>query len=78
MRRQLRRRTVITEPVAGQVTLSAGAVPGLVPAIATRAFDGANNIRVGSLVATIERPPVPAKIVAVANAFPTVTGAALM
>jgi hypothetical protein len=71
---------VITEPVAGQVTLSApGAVPAAVPAIATRAFDGANNTHVGSIVqTTINGITVPAKIAAVANAFPTVTGAGLV
>ena len=69
---------VITEPLAGQITLSAPvAVPTAVPAIATRAFDTANNSHVGTVVqATINGITVPAKIVAVANAFPTVTGPA--
>jgi hypothetical protein len=71
---------VITEPVAGQVSLSAaGTVPAAVPAIATRAFDSANNTRVGSVVpTTISGITVPVKIVATASAFPTVTGAGLV
>ena len=71
---------VLTEPVAGQISLSAlGAGPAAVPAIATRAFDSMNNSGVGSIVqTTIEGITVPAKIVAVASAFPTVTGAGLV
>jgi len=71
---------VITEPVAGQVTLSAPAkVPADVPAIATRTFDSMNNTHVGSIVqTTVNGVAVPTKIVAVANAFPTVTGAGLV
>ena len=71
---------VVTEAVAGQVSLSAlGTVPAAVPAIATRAFDGANNSGVGSIVqTTINGTTVPAKIVAVANSFPTITGAGLV
>jgi hypothetical protein len=71
---------VLTQPVAGQVSLSApAAVPAAVPAIATRAFDRANNAGVGSTVqTTINGLTVPAKIVAVAVAFPTVTGAGLV
>ena len=70
----------LTEPVAGQISLSAlGAGPAAVPAIATRAFDSMNNSGVGSIVqTTIEGITVPAKIVAVASAFPTVTGAGLV
>jgi hypothetical protein len=71
---------VITEPLAGQVTLSAPvAVPTAVPTIATRAFDTANNTHIGTIVqSTINGIIVPAKIVAVANAFPTVDGAGLI
>ena len=71
---------VLTEQVAGQVTLSA-AGPGAaaVPAIATQAFDSVNNTGVGSIVATtIGGATVPAKIVATASAFPTITGAGLV
>jgi len=71
---------VVTEPVAGQISLSAvSTVPAAVPAIATRAFDNANNTGVGSIVqTTISGITVPAKIVAVASAFPTITGAGLV
>ena len=71
---------LITEPVAGQVTLSApAAVPADVPAIATRTFDSMNNTHVGSIVqTTVNGIAVPTKIVATSNAFPTVTGAALV
>jgi hypothetical protein len=71
---------VVTEPVAGQITLSAvSTVPAAVPAIATRAFDSANNTGVGSIVqTTISGITVPAKIVATASAFPTITGAGLV
>jgi FtsX-like permease family len=71
---------VQTEPVAGQLSLSAlSALPATVPAIATRAFDRANNTGVGSIVqTTVNRITVPAKIVAVASAFPTITGAGLV
>ena len=72
--------SVVTEPVAGQITLSAPvAVPAAVPAIATRAFDSMNSTGVGSLAqTTINGITVPAKIVAVASAFPTITGAGLV
>ena len=44
-----------------------------------RAFDSANNTGVGSIVqTTINGITVPAKIVAVASAFPTITGAGLV
>jgi hypothetical protein len=71
---------VLTEPLAGQVTLSApGRVPTAVPAIATQAFDSQNNTHLGSIVqTTISGVTVPAKIVAVANAFPTISGAGLV
>jgi hypothetical protein len=71
---------LVTEPVAGQISLSApGPVPAAVPAIATRAFDSANNTGVGSIVqTTVNRTTVPAKIVAVVSAFPTITGAGLV
>ena len=71
---------VQTEPVAGQVSLTAPDTrPAVVPAIATRAFDTANNTGVGSIVqTTVNRTIVPAKIVAVASAFPTITGAGLV
>jgi hypothetical protein len=71
---------VLTRPVAGQISLSAvSTVPAAVPAIATRAFDSANNTGVGSIVqTTISRITVPAKIVATASAFPTITGAGLV
>ena len=71
---------VLTEPLAGQVSLSApNTLPAVVPAIATRAFDSANNTGVGSIVqTTVNRTTVPAKIVAVASAFPTITGAGLV
>jgi hypothetical protein len=70
---------VLTEPIAGQVSLSAPAVPATVPAIATRAFDSMNNTGVGSIVqTTVNGITVPARIVAVASAFPTITGAGLV
>src|ERR1700733_7307450 len=71
---------VLTGPVAGQISLSAvSTVRAAVPAIATRAFDRANNTGVGSIVqTTINRTTVPAKIVATASAFPTITGAGLV
>jgi hypothetical protein len=71
---------VVTEPVAAQVSLSAqSTLPAFVPAIATRAFDSANNTGVGSIVeTTVNRTTVPAKIVAVASAFPTITGPGLV
>ena len=70
----------LTEPVAGQVSLSAPAtVPTAVPAIATQAFDAANNTSVGSVAqTTINGITVPAKIVATASAFPTITGPGLV
>jgi FtsX-like permease family len=71
---------VQTEPLAGQVSLSAwNTLPSAVPAIATSAFDRANSTGVGSIVqTTVNRTIVPAKIVAVASAFPAVTGAGLV
>ena len=71
---------VITQPLAGQVSLSAPVtVPTAIPAIATRTFDTMNSAHVGSIVqTTINGTTVPAKIVAVANAFPTLTGAGLI
>ena len=71
---------VITEPVTGQVTLAPPVtVAAVVPAIATRAFDSMNNAGVGSIVQTsVNGITVPAKIVAVASAFPTVAGAGLV
>ena len=73
-------RPVVTNPVAGQLTLSApGTRPAVVPAIATSAFDSANDTGVGSVVqATVNGVAVPAKIAAVASAFPTVAGAGLV
>ena len=73
--RKLRARHRSTEPVAGQVSLSApNTSPAVVPAIATRAFDRANNTGVGSIVqTTVNRHIVPAKIVAVASGSPTIT-----
>jgi hypothetical protein len=72
--------SVITDSVAGQLSLSAlSTVPGTVPVIATKAFDSANDTGVGSIVrTTINGITVPAKIVAVASAFPTITGAGLV
>jgi hypothetical protein len=65
--------------LAGQVSLSPPGRTDVVPAIATRAFDSANNTGVGSIVQMIvNRTTVPAKIVAVASAFPTITGAGLV
>jgi hypothetical protein len=71
---------VITEPLSGQVTLSASAAgPTAVPAIATQTFDSQNNTHLGTIVqTTVSGVTVPAKIVAVANAFPTVSGAGLI
>ena len=71
---------VVTDPVAGQISLSApNTRPAVVPAIATRAFDSANSTGVGSIVqTTVNGTTVPAKIVAEASAFPTVTGAGLV
>jgi hypothetical protein len=71
---------VLTEPVAGQVALSAQNTPlAAIPAIATRAFDSANNTGVGGIVqTTVSGIIVPAKIVATASAFPTITGPGLV
>ena len=71
---------VLTEPLAGQITLSSSAAgPAAVPAIATQAFDSMNNTHVGTIVqTTVSGVTVPAKIVAVANAFPTISGAGLV
>jgi len=71
---------VLTEPLAGQVSLSAPVTsPAVVPAIATQAFDSMNKADVGSIVqTTINGITVPAKIAAVASAFPTITGAGLV
>jgi predicted lysophospholipase L1 biosynthesis ABC-type transport system permease subunit len=71
---------ITLEPLAGELTLTAGAVaPAIVPAIATKAFADANNVGVGAVVpATIEGVQVPVTIVAEASAFPTVTGSALV
>jgi hypothetical protein len=71
---------VLTGPVAGQISLSAPNTRlAAVPAIATTAFDSTNNTHVGSIVqTTVNRTTVPAKIVAVASAFPTITGAGLV
>jgi hypothetical protein len=70
----------IGERVTGQVTLTAaGAAPATVPAIATSAFDDANKTGVGDIVSTtIGGVTVPARIVAVASSFPTITGSALI
>jgi hypothetical protein len=70
----------IAESVDGQVTLTAtGAAPSTVPAIATSAFIDSNKTGVGDIVSTtIGGVTVPARIVAVASAFPTVTGSALI
>jgi len=72
--------TSVLEPTAGQLALTApSAVTAAVPAIATQAFDNANNTGVGSIVqTTINGIPVPADIVAVANAFPTITDGGLV
>jgi hypothetical protein len=66
----------VTEPIAGQVTLTAGHLaPAAVPAIATKAFDDANHTGIGSTAATtINGITVPARIVAQVDAFPTVAG----
>lgn len=71
---------VITYPLAGQVSLSVPDRAAAVPAIATQAFDRANNAGVGSIVQmTVNRTAtVPAKIVAVVSAFPTITGPGLV
>jgi FtsX-like permease family len=71
---------ITLEPVAGQLTLTAGTVaPATVPAIATKAFADANNVGVGAVVqATVEGVPIPVTIVAETTAFPTVTGSALI
>jgi hypothetical protein len=72
---------VVTEPLAGQLSLSApNALPAAVPAIATRAFDSINNTGVGSVVLTTINPgiTVPARIVATASEFPTITGPGLV
>jgi hypothetical protein len=53
--------------------------PAVVPVIATKAFIDANNTSVGATVtATIGGVTVPARIVAEATTFPTVTGSALI
>ena len=71
---------ITLEPLAGELTLTAGAVaPAVVPAIATNAFADANNVGVGAVVpATIEGVQIPVTIVAETTAFPTVTGSALI
>jgi FtsX-like permease family len=71
---------VLTDPVAGQVSLAPpGIEPAAVAAIATLAFDRENNTGIGGVVqTTINGITVPAKIVATASAFPTMTGAGLV
>jgi hypothetical protein len=70
---------LIAERLAGQVSLFVPGRAAVVPAIATRAFDSANNTGVGSIVqTTVNRTTVPVKIVAVASAFPAITGAGLV
>jgi hypothetical protein len=68
----------VAEPIDGQLTLTAGDLaPAAVPAIATKAFDNANHLGVGStVVTTVNGISVPARIVAQVNVFPTVTGPA--
>jgi hypothetical protein len=68
------------ESAVGQVTLTAaGAAPATVPAIATSAFVDAEKTGIGDVIATtIGGVTVPARIVAVASAFPTITGSALI
>jgi hypothetical protein len=70
----------VLEPVTGQVSLtSAGPAAASVAAIATQAFDNQNSASVGSIVqTTINGIPVPARIVAVVSAFPTITGSGLV
>jgi len=70
----------VPQPVAGQVTLTAGGMaPAAIPAIATAAFLGANNTAVGATVpATIDGVTVQVRIAAETATFPTVTGSALI
>jgi hypothetical protein len=68
------------QPVAGQVTLTAGDMaPGAIPAIATAAFLDANHTAVGATVpASINGVTVPVRIAAQTTTFPTVAGSALI
>jgi hypothetical protein len=70
----------VPAPVQGQVTLTAaGAVPAAVPAVATQAFLRANKTQAGKIVfATFNGVSVAVRIVAVASAFPTIGGSALI
>ncbi len=67
-------------PATGQLTLSAGGLaPPSIPAIATRAFDAANHVRVGDTVqARLNGISFAARIVAEANTFPSVPGSGLV
>jgi FtsX-like permease family len=71
---------IVTSPVTGQVTLTAGhLVPAVIPAIATQAFDDASHTGVGATVtATLSGISFPVRIVAQVATFPTVSGSGLI
>ena len=69
-------KALIPAPAAGGGPAAATAA---LPALTTRAFADANTVSVGATVSvTVDGVAVPARIVAVVNSFPTVTGAALI
>jgi len=70
----------LPQPVAGQVTLTAGDMASAaIPAIATKAFLDANNTTVGATVpATINGVTVPVRIAAETTTFPTAAASALI
>jgi hypothetical protein len=71
---------LVPAPAQGQVTLTAAsAMRNSVPAIVTGAFIDANKVGAGgTLTANMNGVPVPIRIVAVADTFPTVTGSAMI
>lgn len=71
---------LVPAPAQGQVTLTASsAMLKSVPAIVTGAFIDANKVGAGgTLTANMNGVPVPIRIAAVADTFPTVTGSAMI
>jgi len=64
-------------PVAGQLALTAGYPAGPLPAIATRAFYGSANARLGQVIPLpVGNATVPVRLVAAIRAFPSAGGTA--
>ena len=69
----------VPAPVTAQVSLTAAPAARSVPGIVTRAFVDASKAGLGaSVAANINGVPVPVRIVAVADTFPTVAGSAII